>query len=57
MVDKHQDPNRKQMAHTNQDNFQWLINKGTKGDRSWMFIGRTDAKAETPILWLPDIKN
>ena len=22
-----------------------------KGDQSWMFIGRTDAKAETPILW------
>ena len=23
----------------------------SKGDQSWMFIGRTDAKAETPILW------
>ena len=22
-----------------------------KGDQSWVFIGRTDAKAETPILW------
>ena len=22
-----------------------------KGDRSWMFIGRTDVEAETPILW------
>ena len=28
-----------------------------KGDQSWVFIGRTDAKAETPILWLPDAKN
>ena len=28
-----------------------------KGDQSWMFIGRTDAEAETPILWLPDAKN
>ena len=28
-----------------------------KGDQSWIFIGRTDAKAETPILWLPDVKN
>ena len=27
-----------------------------KGDQSWMFIGRTDAKAETPILWPPDVK-
>ena len=28
-----------------------------KGDRSWMFIGRTDAEAETPILWPPDAKS
>ena len=28
-----------------------------KGDQSWMFIGRTDAEAETPILWLPDVKS
>ena len=28
-----------------------------KGDQSWVFIGKTDAEAETPILWLPDVKN
>ena len=28
-----------------------------KGDHSWVFIGRTDAKAEAPILWPPDVKN
>ena len=28
----------------------------SKGDQSWVFIGRTDAEAETPILW-PDVKN
>ena len=28
-----------------------------KGDQSWMFIGRTDVEAETPILLLPDAKN
>ena len=28
-----------------------------KGDQSWVFIGRTDVKAETPILWPPDAKN
>ena len=28
-----------------------------KGDQSWVFIGRTDAKTETPILWSPDVKN
>ena len=27
-----------------------------KGDQSWVFTGRTDAKAETPILWPPDAK-
>ena len=28
-----------------------------KGNKSWIFIGRTDAKAETPILWPPDARN
>ena len=28
-----------------------------KGNQSWMFIGRTDVEAETPILWPPDAKN
>ena len=28
-----------------------------KGNQSWIFIGRTDAKAETPVLWPPDAKN
>ena len=27
-----------------------------KGDQSWVFIGMTDAEAETPILWSPDAK-
>ena len=27
-----------------------------KGDQSWVFTGRTDAKAETPILWPPHAK-
>ena len=27
-----------------------------KGDQSWVFFGRTDAKAETPILWPPHVK-
>ena len=27
-----------------------------KGKQSWIFIGRTDAEAETPILWPPDVK-
>ena len=29
----------------------------SKGNQSWIFIGRTDAKAETPILWPPDANN
>ena len=28
-----------------------------KGNQSWIFIGRTDAEAETPIIWPPDAKN
>ena len=27
------------------------------GNQSWIFIGRTDVKAETPVLWPPDVKN
>ena len=29
----------------------------SKGDQSWVFIGRTDVEAETPIFWPPDVKN
>ena len=27
-----------------------------KGDQSWVFIGRTDVEAETPLPWPPDVK-
>ena len=27
-----------------------------KGDQSWVFIGRTDIEAETPVLWPPDAR-
>ena len=29
----------------------------SKGDQSWVFIGRTDAEAETPVLWPPHVKS
>ena len=29
----------------------------SKGDRSWVFFERNDAKAETPVLWPSDAKN
>ena len=29
----------------------------SKGDQPWVFIGRTDAEAETPVLWLPHAKS
>ena len=32
-------------------------NQHPKGDQSWVFIGRTDAEAETPILWPPHAKS
>ena len=28
-----------------------------KGNQSWIFIGKTDVEAETPILWAPDVRN
>ena len=28
-----------------------------KGDESWVFIGRSDVEAETPIVWPPDAKS
>ena len=28
-----------------------------KGNQSWIFIGRTDAEAKTPVFWPPDVKN
>ena len=28
-----------------------------KGDQSWVFIGRADVEAETPVLWLPHTKS
>ena len=34
----------------------WLFYKPvhSKGDQSWVFFGRNDAKAETPVLWPPN---
>ena len=29
----------------------------SKGNLSWIFIGRTDVEAETPVLWPPDVQN
>ena len=29
----------------------------SEGDQSWVFTGRTDAKAETPVLWPPHAKS
>ena len=29
----------------------------SKGDEPWDFFGRNDAKAETPVLWLPHVKS
>jgi len=29
----------------------------SKGDQSWVFFGRTDAKAETSVLWPPHVKS
>ena len=58
-------------CHLETDNFQIVLLKtlespldskeikpvNSKGNQSWIFIGRTDAEAETPILWPPDTKS
>ena len=38
---------------------QWnnVLTRQNKGDQSWVFIGRTDVEAETPIFWPPDTKS
>ena len=33
----------------------YIINPG--GNQSWVFTGRTNTEAETPVLWPPDVKN
>ena len=35
----------------------WIHPVHSKRDQSWVFIGRTDAKAETPVLWPPHAKS
>ena len=34
-----------------------ILSINPKGNQPWIFIGRTDAEAEAPILWSPDVKN
>ena len=38
-------------------NFKEIQPVHPKGDQSWDFFGRNDAKAETPVLWPPYVKN
>jgi len=41
----------------NQDSVKEIQPVHPEGDQSWVFIGRTDAEAETPILWPPHVKS
>ena len=48
------------MSRTRLSNFTFLGKTQPvhpKGDHSWVFIGRTDVKAETPVFWPPDAKS
>ena len=38
-------------------NFKQIKPVNPKGNQPLIFIGRTDAEAETPVLWPPDVKN
>ena len=40
-----------------EDSWESLGLQGDQTIQSWIFIGRTDAEAETPILWPPDLKS
>ena len=40
-----------------EDSWESIKPVNSKGNQSWIFIGRTDAEAEAPILWPPDVKN
>ena len=42
-----------------EDSREYIELKGdpTERDQSWVFIGRTDAEAETPVLWPHHVKN
>ena len=37
--------------------FKEIKSVNPKGNQSWVFTGRTDAEAEAPILWPPDVKS
>ena len=45
---------RRLLSPLDSNEIQWVH---PKGNQSWIFIGRTDAEAETPILWTPGAKN
>ena len=45
------------LENTLESPLDWNEIKPVKGNQSWIFIGRTDAEAETPVLWPPDAKN
>ena len=38
-------------------NYKGIKPVNPKENQPWIFIGRTDAEAEVPILWLPDVKS
>ena len=44
-------------THESQLDCKEILPVHPKGNQSWIFIGRTDGEAETPILWPPDAKN
>ena len=48
-------PINKWSGHSTNDTLHYLVSPN--GNQPWLFIGRTDAEAETPMLWPPDAKN
>ena len=52
-----QPPNDHQLSTDLATFIREVLSVNPKGNQSWMFIGRSDAEAETPIIWLPDARN
>ena len=53
-------PNDSRIFHFHARRFQILHfpqERGSKGNQSWIFTGRTDAEGEAPVLWPPDVKS
>ena len=48
---------RGKYLHTSEGDIKEIQPVHSEGDQSWVFFGRNDAKAKTPVLWPPHMKS